>query len=48
MIKAVDEWTTVYGGPGSRLNDYSFIVPDFVKRIRSEKRKEKIKKLFKL
>ena len=44
MIKAVDEWTTVYGGPGSRLNDYSFIVPE----LRSEKRKEKIKKLFKL
>jgi glycosyltransferase involved in cell wall biosynthesis len=41
MIKAVDEWTTVYGGPGSRLNDYSFIVPE----LRSEKRKEKIKKL---
>ena len=42
MIKARDEWTTVYGGPGSQLNDYSFILPN----IRSEKRKEKIKKIF--
>lgn len=44
MIKAVDEWTTVYGGPGSSINDYSFKFPE----LRSEKRKEKIKKLFKL
>jgi hypothetical protein len=44
MIKDRDEWTTVYGGPGSSINDYSFIVPE----LRSEKRKEKIKKLFKL
>ena len=49
MIKARDEWTTVYGGPGSSINaptriDYSFKFPE----LRSEKRKKKIKKLFKL
>ena len=44
MIKARDEWTTVYGGPGSSINDYSFIFPE----LRSERRKEKIKKIFKL
>lgn len=47
MIKAVDEWTTVYGGPGSSIND-SFIFPMGLHLFRSEKRKEKIKKIFKL
>jgi len=44
MIKARDEWTTVYGGPGSSLNNYSFIFPN----LRSEWRKKKIKKIFKI
>ena len=39
MIKAKDEWTTVYGGPVT--NYHSFIFPD-----RSDRRKEKIKKIF--
>jgi hypothetical protein len=41
MIKARDDWTTVYGGPGNSLNE-SFIFPIW----RNEIRKEKIKKIF--
>ena len=38
MIKAKDEWTTVYGGPGSRLNDYSSM--NFIgSYLRTKKRK---------
>jgi hypothetical protein len=45
MIKARDEWTTVYGGPGSRLNDYSSM--NFLGSfLRTKKRKDKIKKIF--
>ena len=42
MIKAKDDWTTVYGGPGNSLNE-SFIFPSWQ---RNEIRKEKIKKIF--
>ena len=42
MIKARDEWTTVYGGPGSQLNDYSFTFQNPRPKIR----KDKIKKIF--
>jgi hypothetical protein len=45
MIKAKDDWTTVYGGPGSRLNDYSSM--NFLGSfLRTKKRKDKIKKIF--
>lgn len=43
MIKARDEWTTVYGGPGNSLNE-SFTFPSYWRR--NERRKEKIKKIF--
>lgn len=42
MIKARDEWTTVYGGPGNRLNE-SFIFPSWQRNVI---RKDKIKKIF--
>jgi hypothetical protein len=42
MIKAKDDFNVVLGGPGSRLNDYSFLFPD----LRAKKRKDKIKKIF--
>jgi len=43
MIKARDEWT-VYGGPGSRLNDYSSM--NFLGSfLRTKRRKDKIKKI---
>ena len=42
MIKANDDFNVVLGGPGSRLNDYSFLFPD----LRAKKRKDKIKKIF--
>jgi len=45
MIKAKDDWTTVYGGPGSRLDDYSSM-NFFSSFLRSKKRKDKIKKIF--
>jgi hypothetical protein len=44
MIKARDEWTTVYGGPGSSLTTSGSIFPN----LRSEWRKKKIKKIFKI
>lgn len=45
MIKARDEWTTVYGGPGSRLDDYSSM--NFIGSfLRTKRRKDKIKKIF--
>ncbi len=45
MIKAKDDWTTVYGGPGSRLDTYSSM--NFFKySLRKEKRKDKINKIF--
>jgi hypothetical protein len=45
MIKARDEWTTVYGGPESRLHDYSSM--NFLGSfLRTKKRKDKIKKIF--
>ena len=45
MIKAKDEWTTVYGGLGSRLNDYSSM--NFIgSYLRTKRRKDKIKKIF--
>ena len=45
MIKARDEWTTVYGGPGSRLDDYSSM--NFLGSfLRTKRRKDKIKKIF--
>jgi hypothetical protein len=49
MIKARDEWTTVYGGPGSSwtTSGNPYWESNFP-NLRSEKRKEKIKKLFKL
>jgi hypothetical protein len=43
MIKARDEWTIVYGGPGNSLNE-SFIFPSYWQK--NEIRKEKIKKIF--
>jgi len=43
MIKAEDDWTTVFGGPGSQLNE-SFIFPSYWQR--NEIRKDKIKKIF--
>jgi hypothetical protein len=45
MIKAKDEWITVYGGPSSRLNDYSSM--NFLGSfLRTKRRKDKIKKIF--
>ena len=44
-FKSNNEWNTVYGGPGSRLNDYSSM--NFLKSILKTKiRKDKIKKIF--
>ena len=47
MIKSKDDWTTVYGGPGSQLNDYSFTFQNPRPFNRRPKiRKDKIKKIF--
>ena len=43
MIKAKDEWTTVYGGPGNSLNESFIFYPSWQ---RNEIRKDKIKKIF--
>ena len=47
MIKAKDEWDVVYGGSGSRLDDYSYSSMNFLNSfLRCKIRKDKIKKIF--
>jgi hypothetical protein len=47
MIKAKDEWDTVYGGPESRLDDYSYSSMSFLNSfLKCKIRKDKIKKIF--
>jgi hypothetical protein len=47
MIKAKDDWTTVYGGPGSSIHGDSYWSSQVLKSILKTKiRKDKIKKIF--